>query len=321
VVTQDAATEHTAGGGQLDDFRTIGRRVSNWGRWGAEDERGTLNLITPARIVEATRLVRSGKIFALGIPFDEDGPQDGRIRANPNRLMKETGAEPQGYPGAFRFADDYVFMALQAASQWDALAHVHYDGLLYNGFPASSVGTRGASHCSVANLSPGVVGRGVLLDVARWRGVDWLEAGTSIGPEDLDDVARWQAVESRPGDVLLVRTGWRRKFLTDLDKHAFKAGEPGLSVRCAEWLHKHQVAAVGSDNFAIEVLPGEYEDEYLPLHMIAIRDMGMPLAEILDLEDLAGDCATDGGYDFLFVGAPLSFTGAVGSPVNPLALK
>lgn len=305
----------------LEDFRTIGRRVRNWGRWGDDDERGTLNLITPARVVEAARLVRTGKTFALGIPFDGDGPQDGRIRGNPARMMKETGAGPQGNPGAFRYADDYVFMALQAASQWDSLAHVHYDGQLYNGFPASDVDVTGAAHCSVSNLSPGVVGRGVLLDVARRRGVDWLPAGTAILPEDLDDAATAQGVEVREGDVLLVRTGWRRKFVTDGDKAGFKAGEPGLSIRCADWLHGHRVAAVGSDNFAIEVLPGEYDDEYLPLHMVALRDMGMPLAEILDLEELADDCSGDGVYEFLFAGPPLSFTRGVGSPVNPLALK
>lgn len=305
----------------LEDFRTIGRRVSNWGRWGADDERGTLNLITPDRIVEAAGLVRTGKTFALGIPFDHDGPQDGRVRGNPVRMMKETGADPQGAVGAFRFADDYVFMALQAASQWDSLAHVHYDGSLYNGFPASSVDVTGAAHCAVTNLSPGVVGRGVLLDVARRQGVDWLPAGTAISPDQLDDVAAAQGVELREGDVLLVRTGWRRKFVTDRDKVGFKAGEPGLSVRCADWLHGHGIAAVGSDNFAIEVLPGEYDDEYLPLHMIALRDMGLPFAEILDLEELAADCASDGVHEFLFAGPPLAFSRGVGSPVNPLALK
>jgi kynurenine formamidase len=309
------------GAAPLEDFRTIGRRVRNWGRWGDDDERGTLNLITPGHVVEAARLVRTGKTFALGIPFDENGPQDGRVRGNPARTMKETGAAQQGNPGAFRYADDYVYMALQAASQWDSLAHVHYDGRLYNGFPASDVDVTGAAHCAVSNLSPGVVGRGVLLDMARRRGVDWLPAGTAILPEDLDDASVAQGVEVREGDVLLVRTGWRRKFVTDGDKAGFKAGEPGLSVRCADWLHRHGVAAVGSDNFAIEVLPGEYDDEYLPLHMVALRDMGMPLAEILDLELLGADCADDGVYDFLFAGPPLSFTRGVGSPVNPVALK
>jgi kynurenine formamidase len=235
--------------------------------------------------------------------------------------MKETGLDPQPYPGAFRYADDYVVMALQAASQWDALAHVHYDGLLYNGFPANSITARGAAHCSIDRLSPGLVGRGLLLDIARLRGVDWLPAGAAIYPGELDAALSAQGTEVRPGDILLVRTGWRLKFVRDGDKRAFKAGEPGLSVGCTQWLHDRGVAAVGCDNFAVEVLPGEYPDEYLPFHMIAIRDMGMPLAEILDLEALAADCAADGRYEFLFSGAPLPFTGGVGSPVNPLAIK
>ena len=298
----------------------MGQRLSNWGRWGADDERGTLNLLTPARIASAARLARTGKVFDLGIPFDVDGPQDGRIRPNPLRTMKETGVT-QHYPGAFRYADDYVFMALQAASQWDAIAHVFYDGRLYNGFPSSEVDVHGASRCSIERLSPGVVGRGVLLDFPRLRGVPWLEAGEAILPAELDEGAAAQGVEVRPGDVLLVRTGWRRMFLERRDPVAFKAGEPGLGVACAEWLHEHDVAAVASDNFAVEVLPGEYEDEYLPLHMILLRDMGMPLGEILDFEELAADCAADGTYECLFCAPPIKFARGVGSPINPLALK
>ena len=305
----------------MEDFRSIGQRVSNWGRWGAGDERGTLNLITPQRVVAAAGLVRTGRTFALGIPFGPDGPQDGRIRENPLRLMRETGHGRSRYPGAFRYADDYVVMALQAATQWDALAHVHYDGKMYNGFPSEGITVQGAAHCSIDNLSPGVIGRGVLLDVARWRGVDWLPLGAAITPGDLDAVLAAQGVDVVEGDILLVRTGWRLKYLTDGSKTGFKAGEPGLSVTCAEWLHERGVGAVGSDNFAVEVLPGEYTDEYMPFHMIALRDMGMPLAEILDLEALAADCATDHRYDFLFTGAPLAFPGGVGSPVNPLAVK
>lgn len=306
---------------ELDDFRTIAARVSNWGRWGESDERGTLNYITPAVIAQAATLVKQGKCFAMGIPLDETGPQDGRIRTNPVRLMKETDAHPAGTPGSLRYADDLVIMALQAASQWDALAHVHYDGKMFNGFPSSSIDEHGAKYGAITNLSPGVVSRGVLIDAARWKNVDWLEAGTRIYPDDLDEILKHQGVDVRSGDVILLRTGWRSFYLSAMDRSAFMGDEPGLSVTCVEWLHEHQIAAVGSDNFAIEAVPCEYEDEYLPFHMIAIRDMGMPLAEILDLETLANDCAEDGRYEFLFVGAPLPFTNGVGSPVNPLALK
>lgn len=303
------------------DFREVGRALSNWGRWGDDDERGTLNLVTPDVVRAAATEVLTGEVLSLAVPFDQDGPQDGRIRSNPLRLMKETGHRPQGNPGAFRYADDYVVMALQAASQWDALAHVHYDGLLYNGFDAGQVGVDGAERCAVTNLMPAVTSRGVLVDVARHRGVPWLDLGTPIGPDDLDEVLAAQGTQVREGDVLMVRTGWWARFLSDRDKAAYKAGEPGLTLACAAWLHDRGVAAVGSDNFAVEVLPGQVEGEYLPFHMVALRDLGMPLAEILDLEDWSTACAADRRWSAMLCAAPLPFTRAVGSPVNPVVVR
>lgn len=307
--------------GERLDFRELGRELSNWGRWGADDERGTLNLITRDVVRVAAAAVRTGEVISLAVPFDQNGPQDGRVRTNPLRLMKETGHTPQGYPGAFRYADDYVVMALQAASQWDALAHVHYDGSLYNGFSAEEVGVRGALKCAITSLLPAVTSRAVLVDVASHRGVPWLDAGTPIGPADLDEVLAAQSLTVREGDVLMVRTGWWAKFAADRDQVAFKAGEPGLTLECAAWAHAHGIAAVGSDNFAVEVLPGQIDGEYLPFHMVALRDLGMPLAEILDLEVWAAACASDGRYDALLCAAPLPFTHAVGSPVNPVVVR
>jgi kynurenine formamidase len=307
----------------VEDFREIGRRLSNWGRWdvdGRRDERGTTNLLTPERIAAATGLVRDGKVFDLGIPFGPGGPQPGGGRINPVLLFSETGAD-QNYPGAFHYADDYVFMPLQSASQWDGLAHVFYDDLLYNGFPASDVSPHGAKHLSIENQAKGLVGRGVLVDVARRRGVEWLPAGEVITPEELDATLAAQGTELRGGDIVAVRTGWRRKFLSDGDAASFMAGEPGLGLACCEWLHGHDVAAVCSDNWAIEVLPGEIDGEMLPVHMVLIRDMGMTLGEILDFEELSEDCAADGRYEFLLTAPPIKFRRAVGSPINPLAIK
>jgi kynurenine formamidase len=304
----------------MEDFRSIGSRLSNWGRWGDDDERGTVNLITPERLVAAAQLVRRGAIFDLGIPFDANGPQPGGARINPVRLMSETGAD-QEYPGAFHYADDYVFMPLQAASQWDGLAHVFYDDVMYNGFPASDVSPHGAKHCSIDKMAKGIAGRGVLLDIARLRGVEWLEAGDVITPDDLDAAAQRQGVEVRSGDILLFRTGWRTKFKTEKNAAEFMAGEPGLGLACCEWLHSKEVAAVASDNWAVEVLPGEVETELLPVHMVLIRDMGMTLGEILDFDELAADCEADGVSEFFFTSPPIKFTNAVGSPINPLAIK
>lgn len=302
------------------DFAATGERLRNWGRWGADDERGTVNLITPQRLVAAAKLIRQGKVFGLGIPLDENGPQSGNGRINPLHLMSETGDE-QMFPGGFKYADDYLFMPLQGASQWDSLAHVYYDQQMYNGFPSRDITVKGAAHCSIDKQADGIAGRGVLLDIATLKGVDWLEAGTVITPADLDEACEAQGVRVGAGDIMLFRTGWRRKFLYDHDAAAFMAGEPGLGQDCCAWLHERDVAAVGSDNWAIEVLPGEIPDVALNVHMILIRDMGMSLCEILDLEELAEDCRADGVWDFFLAAPPLPVTRAVGSPVNPIAIK
>jgi kynurenine formamidase len=305
----------------LEDFRSIGKRVSNWGRWGPDDERGTVNLITPERLVAAGRLIKIGKVFDLGIPLGADGPQPGGGRINPVHLMSQTG-EDQVFPGGFKFADDYIFMPLQGASQWDSLAHVFYDDQLYNGYPASDVTVHGAAHNSIDRLAKGIAGRGVLLDIAALKGVEWLERGYAITPDDLEAaIQRQGGVSVGPGDILLFRTGWRRKFIEEKDGHAFMAGEPGLGMACAQWLRDRDVAVVASDNWAIEVLPGEYPDVALNVHMVLIRDMGMTLGEILDFEELAADCAADGVWEFFFTAPVLKFSKAVGSPINPLAIK
>ena len=302
-----------------EDFRKVGERNRNWGRWGDDDERGTVNLITPERVAAAARLVKRGAIFDLGIPFDRNGPQPGSDRFNPVRLMSEIGG--QEYPGGFQYADDYVFMALQSASQWDGLAHVWYDDQLYNGYPASDVGPHGAKHCSIDQMAKGIAGRGVLLDIARLKGVDWLQAGEVITPDDFDAAVEAQGVEIQPGDILFFRTGWRAKFKHEKDAAGWMAGEPGIGVACADWLRERDVAVLGSDNWGIEVFPGEDPDNEVGVHMVLIRDMGMTLGEILDLDELAEDCANDGIYEFFLAGPPIKFTNAVGSPINPLAIK
>jgi kynurenine formamidase len=303
-----------------ETFRQIGARLSNWGRWGVEDERGTANLITAERLVAAGRLIRQGKVFDLGIPVGADGPQ-GTFRQNPLHVMVETGQGQQIACGT-RYSDDYLIMPLQSSTQWDALAHVYYDDRLYNGFAASSITVKGAGRCSIDKQAKGIAGRGVLLDVAALHGVEWLAAGTVITPADLEAAAERQGgVRVGPGDILLVRTGWRRKFLAEHDPGAFLAGEPGLGIACCQWLKERDVAAVACDNWAVEVLPGEVPGEYLTVHLVLIRDMGMTLGELLDLEELAADCEADGVWEFFFTAPPLKVTGGVGTPINPLVLK
>jgi kynurenine formamidase len=293
--------------------------TSNWGRWGPADELGTVNLMTAETRVRAAGLVRSGTVFDLGIPLGASGPQLGGARVNPILLMSQTG-QGQHLPGGFHFADDYVFMPLQAATQWDALAHVYYDDQMWNGYPAAEITPRGAARNSIDRLSKGIVGRGVLADVAGHRQVDYLAAGEAIEADELEAVLTAQGVDAGPGDVLLVRTGWYARYLADGDRVAFMSCEPGLALSCARWLRERDIAVVASDNWGVEVFSGEDGVRTLELHMVLIRDMGMTLGELFDLDDLAAHCRAGGCWEFFFCGPPLKFSGAVGSPVNPLAI-
>lgn len=300
-------------------FKDLGRELSNWGRWGPDDQIGTLNLVQPRHVQAAAGEVRSGKVFQLSIPVGKDGPQSGiGGRNNPVHLMsmQHSDFEPHG----LQVADDWIIMPLQSGTQWDALSHVGYDGKLYNGHSAEQVGTRaGARRLAVDAFTDKIAGRGVLLDIARLHDVDWLEGGTAITPADLEAAEAAQGVTVGEADFLLVRTGWRGRLLAQ-GRDGWMFTEPGLGIDCARWLHDRGVAAVGSDNWAIEVIPSE-TGETLPLHCVLIRDMGMPLAEILDLDALAADCADDGVWSFLFVAPPLHISNAVGSPVTPIAIK
>ncbi|HLN16947.1 MAG TPA: cyclase family protein [Acidimicrobiales bacterium] len=306
----------------MEHFKALGERLSHWERWGRDDQRGTLNFITPERIVEAAGLVRTGKVFELSIPLGPDGPQSGLGgRVNPLHFMTVMPTDDTGVGKDVHIADDYVTMPLQGATQLDSLAHVGYDGLLYNNVPIQAVqAAGGASRNSIDKTLPGIVGRGVLADVARHRGVEWLAAGEGIEPEELDAVLAAAGLSVRPGDTLAVRTGWRKKALVEGWK-GWMRGNPGLALGFAEWAHDHELAAVVSDNFAIEVLPAAEGQGMLPLHCVLIRDLGMTLGEIFNLEELAEDCAADGVYEFFLVAPPLRITGAVGSPLSPIAVK
>ncbi|MDT3443198.1 MULTISPECIES: cyclase family protein [unclassified Pseudofrankia] len=301
------------------DFRTVGRGLSNWGRWGADDEVGTLNLITPARVAAAAALARTGRVFDLGYTLSANGPQIGLGgRVNPVHLMSMTGQPP--LPDGAGIADDFVFMPLQCATQWDGLAHVSYDGRCYNDVPASSITARGAERLAIDRLARGVVGRAVLVDVARVHGVACLAPDHGIGPDELDAALDRQGVSLEAGSILLVRTGWTRRF-TEGSAAEFMSGEPGLTLECCQWLRERDVAAVAADNWAVERYPSGDPNAIMPVHYVLIRDMGMTLGEMFDLEVLAADCAADGVYEFLLCAPVLKVAKGVGTPLNPLAVK
>lgn len=303
------------------DVRQLGKRVSNWGRWGEGDELGTLNHIGAAEVLQATALPRTGRVISCAIDFGAGGPMPDAGRFNPSHVMVETG-EGMEMPGGFCYADDTVQMSLQAATQWDGLAHVFYDGLLYNGKPSSLVTEAGAAVNSITAVRHGIVGRGILLDVARHRGVPFLAPGSAVEPEELDACAAAQGVEVRRGDIVLVRTGGVGQNIAagSWDSSFVFGPSAGLSFGCAEWFATHENAAVAVDNVAVEVLPGDYDDCIMPLHMVCLRDLGMTFGEIFNLEALSEDCADNSTYEFLLTAPPLPFVGAVGSPVNPLAI-
>ncbi len=315
---------------QVDEAETLeelGARVSNWGRWGAEDERGAVNSIDRGAVLAAAGLIRKGAVFSLAIPFGAGGPQGtwapASPRCNPIHLMTSTGNEPttEGVTGA-RFADDAVFMPTQSATQWDSPGHAHYGGSLYNGWDSSSITVQGLERNSIARVSDGVIGRGILLDIPRLTEREALDPAEVVEAEHLDTALHRFGIETRSGDIVLVRTGWWGLYDSGrVTREAFMASEPGLGLSALAWLKEHDVAAVAVDNFGVEVQPSERPGQVFPFHAVAIRDMGLLLGELFALDELAADCLEDGCYEFMVAAPPLPIVGGAASPVNPLAVK
>lgn len=313
----------------FDLFEQYYEYCSNWGRWGEDDQCGTLNYITPEKVRAASALVHSGTSISMQLPMDGNGPQTGAFgRVNPLHQMVATGTDhiagTQGYADdrlGFGFADDSLYFFLQGGSQWDALGHIFRDGKMYNGFSAAQVSAQGAKRGGVENM-PTVTSRGVLLDLPLVRGVEALELGEAIKPGDLDAACEAHGLTIEPGDVLLIRTGDMGKRRNRAGWDGYAAGDaPGLSLLTAPWLHDKQVAAIATDTWGAEVRPNELPGVFQPLHLIMIVSMGLLVGEIWDLDPLAQACAADGRYEFLFVGPPLVIPKAVGSPVNPQAIR
>lgn len=213
-------------------------------------------------------------------------------------------------------------MPLQCGTQWDALSHIVHDGKIYNGYEASLVSSKGALKNDIAQARDRVVSRGVLLDVARYRKKSWLEPGEAITGEDLEGCCRAEGLKISPGDIVLVRTGQMGRVKSEGRWNAYAGGPaPGLGLSAAPWIYRSEIASLATDTWGAEGLPKETEDVFQPLQIVCIVYMGLLLGEIFDLEALAEDCARDGVYEFFFVSHPLPITRAVGSPINPLAIK
>ncbi|MFB7105595.1 cyclase family protein [Streptomyces hydrogenans] len=301
---------------------------SNWGRWGEDDRLGTVNFLDEAKRREGAALVRRGVSFSLSQRFDINGPQKGwRRRTNPVHTMLDTGTDAalgnQGLPHGIGGADDVIAMPLQCSTQWDGLGHIFDHGKAWNGRPAEQVVTSdGDQVTGIEHLAPHIAGRAVLLDVGRTVGEDGeLPDGFAITEEHLTATAEAHGVTVGRGDIVLVRTGQLARVRRDGWGDYAGGAAPGLSFSTASWLHDSEIAAIATDTWGFEVRPNEFDHAFQPLHQVVIPHIGLLIGEMWDFEALAEDCAADGVYEFWLTAAPLPITGAVGSPVNPVAVK
>jgi kynurenine formamidase len=305
------------------------KRCSNWGRWGEDDVLGTLNFLDEAKRRQGAALVRRGASFSLAQSFGADGPQKGwRRRTNPVHTMLDTGLDAergQGFPHGIGGADDVVFMPLQASTQWDGLGHIFDHGMAWNGRRAGDVVTsEGDRVTGIETVAALIAGRGVLLDVGRAVGEDGeLPDGFAITVEHLEATIAAQGASARVGrgDLLLVRTGRLARARREGWGDYAGGPSPGLSFTTVDWLHGTEIAGIATDTWGFEVRPNEFDDAFQPLHQVCIPHVGLFLGEMWDLDALATDCAGDGVWDFFLAAAPLPVTGAVGAPVNPIAVK
>jgi kynurenine formamidase len=297
-------------------FHALYERLRGQARWGPDDRRGALNHITPGRVAGAAAEVRAGRTVTLAAPLAASAPDNPEPGA---RHMKLLPAEPSDVPG-LSFAADQITMNVHGDvdSHIDALCHVSYGGSLYNGVPAGAVTARGAAELSIDDARDGIVGRGVLLDIPRLRGVPWLEPGEHVTAADLAAAEQAQGVRAGPGDLLFVRVGHRRRR-GELGPWDVASARAGLHPGAAEYLAERQVAALGCDSNS-DTAPSVVDGVAFPVHVLAINALGLYLLDYLQFGDLVPACEAAGRWSFLCVIAPLRLPGGTGSPVNPIAI-
>ena len=303
---------------------------SNWGKWGPDDEVGSLNYLGPEQVIAAARLVTSGKTFTLqrliGDPKG-DPVWPGRTPAERTQILDEgdwdEGGKGPAYPGGLHYADDKINAFLQGSTQYDGLGHVWFGGQIWNGYDArTTIG--GLDKASVEPLAQrGIVGRAVLLDMARFRGKKTLEAAETFTHEDLLACAEQQGVTIAKRDILIIRTNFIQLFFDLGEKFYEGFCEPGLvySPELVQWFQDMEIPNLVTDTIANEVTFDPNNGVALVLHSALMRNLGVTLTEIADLELLAADCAEDGQYAFFYAAAPLKVALGSGSPVNPLVVK
>jgi kynurenine formamidase len=299
------------------EFGVLFQALCNWGRWGPEDQRGALNHLTPEYVAAAARLVRGGVTVSLSLPVNTEAALHNPKPAD--HYFTERNP-PDAAPRSVQFLKDYVGADYHndGHSHIDALCHVAYEGRTYNGRSAGAVTSEGAEVNTIGVLDCGLVGRGVLLDIPRLRGVAWLEPGEHVFRDDLEGAEREQGVSVRPGDVLLVRTGHAGR-LAELGPWNTAKAKAGLHPTAMTFIGERCVAALGSDGNS-DTAPSSTEGVDFPIHVLAITAMGVHLLDYLQLEDLRTVCDETGRWEFMFVTSPLRIAGGTGSPVNPTAV-
>lgn len=304
----------------LDEFEAIFESVKNWGRWGPDDMLGTLNLITPEHVTRACGLVRSGRHVSMAIPINTVAGPD-----NPNPAVHHMTQMHDWDIGSGKLRFSMCYLGMESHGDChthiDALNHVSYDGLLYGGRPATTVMSKGAQELAMDDYARGIVGRGVLLDVPRFRGVPWIEPGEAITRTELEDVERAQGVRLEEGDILVFRTGHHRRRLElgAWDNGYSGEGKAGLHVDTIPWMHERGIAAFLPDGDG-ETVPGTVDGILYPIHPLQVTAMGMVVSDSLQLEDIAQACEEVGRFEFLVVASPLRIRGGTGSPFNPIAI-
>lgn len=304
----------------LAEFEALFESVKNWGRWGDDDVRGTLNYITPEQVKRAAGLVRTGRSISMSLPINTVAGPD-----NPNpavHYMSQMHDWDLG-SGSLHFATDFLGMNFHGDchTHIDALCHLAYGGMLYGGRPESSVTSHGAMTLDMEDYAGGIVGRGVLLDIPRLRGVPYLEPGEAVTRAELEAAERAQGVEIGEGDIFVFRTGHHRRRLERgaWDNGYTGEGKAGLHVDTIPWMHERKIAMFMPDGDG-EAVPSTVDGILYPIHPLQIVAMGMAVSDSLNLEDIAAACEAEGRWEFMVVAAPLRLPRGTGSPFNPIAI-
>ena len=303
-------------------MRELYLRTRNWGKWGAKDERGALNYITPAKRLAAAALVSTGETVSCALAFPVTPGLSNPTPAH--HMMIVGGDDPCCATGpGLQTTLDYIGIAFHglASSHIDALCHVAVDGEMYNGFPVTDVKTSGAHHNSIMNCEGGIVGRGVLLDIPALRGENWLQPSQMITPDELQGAAEAQGVDVQEGDILLVYTGREKRVQTLDNWDPDSVPLAGMHPLCADWLFEKRIAVLGGDGVH-DPYPQllELPNWSMPIHQCCLVGMGVHLLDNLSLAPLAEACRRQGRWCFQFVISPLKVAGGTGSPVNPIAI-